>query len=94
MRYVVCVVFALLVSACGGGSDFDREAVRNQLDTIDAATLDDAAALCDDTGDAQYEWALLGMHDEMNVTQLAAQAVGCADRYRPIAESNGWPITP
>lgn len=82
----------LTVAACGGGTTFDSAAV---VERLELEATDDVVKrseeLCLDTDDALYEWTLIGYHDTMDVTSMAAQAIGCPDRYTPVADRYGWP---
>lgn len=88
MRYLVVPLLAL--AACGGSSSFDRQAVESNMDAT-PAFLDAAADLCA-VDDDVYELTLAMMIDGGDTSAVAAQAYGCADRYRDVAEVNGWPM--
>lgn len=88
---VLAATAALLLGAgCGGAASFDADAALAA--GVPSALLDLAGELCEEPDDDTYEVTIALLIDQGSTEALAAQAYGCADRYRRVAETNGWPI--
>lgn len=90
MRRLGLAAVIALAACSGGGAEFDRAAAVEAMGDK-PALFDVAAELCEDTDDDTYGLTMAMLIDEFDLNAITAQAYGCADRYRELAEANDWP---